>query len=186
VARTFGLPGVTYDLCARELDDCQAGCRGGSVAASSDAGVEVVAAGVVWDEAASKLRCPLETTSLDVPAALRESVRKISEGEAQLVLASAGLVSLSAGRGDAPEPFGAWAALHQQLSPLEADEKMEVKSAPGPDQAWTFEYAVVRGETKEPFRVALRTVRKAGGYCRVIAIERAAEHRATALLAGFR
>lgn len=188
VARQLGLPGVTYDLCAREQEGCLERCRngGGPVAnaAASDAGL--LPQGVVWDEAAAKLRCPLQTSWLEVPVAWRASMEVVSEREVRLRAADA-VLALEAGPGEPPSPFEAWVALHAQLSALGDAPALELKGSLGRTDG-RFEYAVTDGGTAGAFRTAQKTVRRAGGYCRATAVERAevpVERRATALLEGF-
>lgn len=188
VARQLGLPGVTYDLCAREQEGCLERCRptGGPVttAAASDGGP--VPAGVVWDEAAAKLRCPMQTSWLEVPEAWRASVQVVGEREVRLRAADA-VLALQAGPGEPPSPFETWLALHAQLSALGDAPALELKGSLGHAEGM-FEYAVMDGGAAGAFRTAQKTVRRAGGYCRAIAVERAGlplERRATALLEGF-
>jgi hypothetical protein len=182
VARRWGLPGVTYDLCAREQESCLESCRnGGGPVANVAADAGVLSPGVVWDEAASKLRCPLQTSWLAVPDGWRASVKTVSATEAQLRTDDA-VVSIQSAQGEPPSPLEAWALLHAQLSPLSDAPTLSLSD--GAD--WTFEYAVTDGGAAGAFRTRQKTVRRAGGYCRVIAVERAsAISRATSLLDGF-
>lgn len=185
-ARQLGLPGLTYDLCAREQQSCLDGCRngGGPVAAAAEADGGVVTPGVTWDAAAGKLRCRLQTSWLEVPASWRGLVEVVSPNEVLLRGADA-VLSVQSAQGEPPSAVAGWATLHGQLSPLGDSPSLSARGETSSD-SYAFSYSVVDGGAPGSFRTAQKTVRRAGGYCRVIAVEKAtAEQRSTALIAGF-
>ncbi len=190
IARQFGLPGVTYDLCRREQDRCTANCRNesrpltGAPASTSGAPAPT---GVVWDEAAGKLRCPTQASSLHLPDAWRGSVQIASAAEVQLHAPDA-VAAMQAAQGEPPSVLEAWMTLHGRLSPLGSSPALSVTGSFDSAGSLALDYEVTDGGVAGKFRAAERTVRRAGGYCRVIAVERvsaAAEDRVTPLLTAF-
>ncbi|MBL8958080.1 MAG: hypothetical protein JNK82_45325 [Myxococcaceae bacterium] len=165
VGRQLGLPGVTHDVCSREQDGCVERCRPSSGAvARSKASSEVSTPPLAWDGAT--LRCAGGVLSL--PAAWE--VKAASDAEAQLSATDAVAV-VQAGRGEPAPLFEVWAKLHARLSPDGGAPSFTAEATFVPGSGWAFDYAAADGGV-ERFHAEERTVRRGGGYCRVLAVER--------------
>jgi len=142
-AAKLGLPGITYDLCRRELESCQRECRPLTPAVTlTDAPNEAPRDGVSWEPASKRLGCSrssLRVTLTDDGAAA------VTRGGADVVMSTlAPDVVLLVRGGDKPLPLlmSDWAMLHGQLTgahDAKLDGQLHANTDDG-ETVWTGSY----------------------------------------------
>lgn len=151
-AAKLGLPGITYDLCRRELEACQRDCRPMTAplvtgTPSSDAPTD----GVIWAPATRQLSCAhsaLHVTLTD------EGAQALTRGGADAAFVNLAPDSALLVRGgDQPFPslLEDWARLHAQLTG-QADAKLDVHAdakTAGADTVWTATYDGFHARARE-------------------------------------
>ena len=171
-AAKLGLPGITYDLCRRELEACQRDCR--PMTAPLVTGTprdDTPTDGVLWNPSTRELSCAhsaLRVTLTD------EAAQALTRGGADAVFINLAPDSVLLVRGgDKPFPplLDDWAMLHAQLTG-QGDAKLEGQfdaQLSGSDAAWSG--------SSDGFHVSARMQ----PHCRWLTIERdGAQRRAAA------
>lgn len=180
-ARRLGLPGITYDLCARELDACRANC---AREVRADLPHEAPRPppppsqpvdGIVISDQGRRIECPWTSSSLLLPAGVGASLKRDGSNEVEVDLAPESILLVRASRGAQPPLLDLWIGLQARLvdlSDAKVDLNLNGRSLDASDR-WFAEYAVRKAGLDVHFRSALRTARVGNAHCLAWGIERA-------------
>ncbi len=178
LATTFGLPGVKYDRCRRELDDCLDTCRSspGSYVAAPGPELDdpVPRDGVEWDASHSKVSCAFTATELALPATFKDHVRRIDPDQIVVDLSPAAVLLIRSGNaGQLPSTFDDWVRLQAMLSTTpdaRADASGDLRM--NDRTAWHSSYTLTDEHATTAYRAAGRQHAMGTAVCRLLAVER--------------
>lgn len=159
----LGFPGVTYDLCRRELERCQRDCRPMTTPVVTATPVhEAPRDGVLWEPGARRLSCAHSTLRVTLTEEGAQALTRDGGDAAFVNLAPDSALLVRGGDQPFPPLLDDWAMLHMQLTgQLDAgfDGKFDVQLS-GTDVAWSG--------TSEGLRVSARLQ----PHCRWLVLER--------------
>jgi hypothetical protein len=184
-ARKWGLPGVTFDLCQRELDDCRARCRAYRESPRLVREVQPVDAGdaefartLEWQQGESVVRCPGGSPSVSFPPNLLAHVKRervlYRDIDTILYRDADAVLMIRSGQGEPAFVAEEWLGLQSLLTHDSPSFHLDEMNVRANGQPWDADYLVRVDGKQVKYRAVGRTVARGGGtYCRAIAIERA-------------
>jgi hypothetical protein len=180
MAAKLGLPGITYDLCRRDLESCQRDCRPMQPPVTlADTPNEAPRDGVIWEPELKRLSCTRSSLRVTLTDDGAQSVTHAGSDAAMINLAPDAVLLVRGGDKALPSLIDDWAMLHGQLTganDAKLDGQLNAKISDG-ETVWTASYE----SSGTRFIVRARELSK----CRWLTVEREGATRRIAPLSSW-